>query len=248
MSDSEKQSASGSPIYRHKGPVSEEIVTHATPFLKEIGEHIERHIGPVPTVFHELVSPNAHIDLYIVSPTPARNYYTVVTAGMSSQPMKVPPGAEHLRFAEVLIVLPSNWPGMKPDGTFDREVMKDERYWWPFRWIKTLARLPHQYQTWLGPGHTVPNGDPAKPFADNTKLCCMMVFIPLSLPQEALQLRVGDDVIHFYAAWPLYLEEMKLKMDKGLNALIDKFEKAGTRELIDPVRPNSCVKKSFWRS
>ena len=38
-----------------------------------------------------------------------------------------------------------------------------------------LARLPHEFQTLLWQGHTVPNGDPALPYARNTKLCGALV-------------------------------------------------------------------------
>src|SRR4030095_16507594 len=102
----------GDRIYRHKpkeGPP--EFAAGPTPYLPQIEHHIRRWIGPAPMVFHELLSPEAHIDLPVV-PRPGSappedrplgsSYYTVVTSGMSSRPMNAPEGAEELRYAELM--------------------------------------------------------------------------------------------------------------------------------------------------
>ena len=47
-----------------------------------IEQHIARYFGPNENVFHELISYDIHVDIYIVEPTPERNYYTLVTGGM----------------------------------------------------------------------------------------------------------------------------------------------------------------------
>ena len=63
------------------------------------------------------------------------------------------------------IALPADWK-------LDQESMKDEKWYWPIRLLKSLARLPINCDSWLGHGHTVENREP---FADNTKLCTAMV-------------------------------------------------------------------------
>ena len=40
--------------------------------------------------------------------------------------------------------------------------------YWPYRMLKELARLPHEFDTFLWKGHTVPNGDPPQPYGPNT--------------------------------------------------------------------------------
>lgn len=62
-------------------------------------------------------------------------------AGGDEAPMNAPEGAEEWRYAELLCVLPADWP---------------------VRRLKSLARLPHEHDTWPGPGHTIPHGDPAE--------------------------------------------------------------------------------------
>ena len=56
-----------------------------------------------------MISDLVHIDVHWVQPTPKRPYHTLVTSGMSDKPMTVPAGAEHLRFAELMLCLPPEW-------------------------------------------------------------------------------------------------------------------------------------------
>ncbi len=256
IAPSREVTESGTPVYRYQeraGPPK--LAEGATPFLPEIERHIERTIGPSPMVFHEIVSPEVHLDLHIVPPQESEpdedhpfgtNHYTVITSGLSSRPMNLPAGApDSMRYAELMIALPPDWPGLLPDGTFDGEAMKDEANWWPFRWLKQVARMPHEYNTFIGPGHTIPNGDPAEPFAPGTELCCMLVLIPLLAPKSRTLLINDDITINFYALWPLYQQEMELKLKQGMDALIDKMDGIGATELIDIRRENTC-KRRFW--
>ncbi|AJS59305.1 hypothetical protein UB51_13440 [Paenibacillus sp. IHBB 10380] len=44
-----------------------------------ISKHVEKYIGEIDGVFHEIISDLVHIDILIVKPTKKRNYYTLVT-------------------------------------------------------------------------------------------------------------------------------------------------------------------------
>ncbi len=243
---------SGTPVFRHHAPAAPpKIVTHATPFLEHIDRHVEKTIGPIAMVFHEKVSPTIHLDLLVVGPTNRRvsdklpcggKHFTIVTSGMSTQPMNVPRGYKGPKFMELMIALPPDWPGLHADGTFDQKTMQDERSWWPFRRLKDAARLPAEHNTFLGLGHTIPNGENAAPYADNTRLGCMLVSLPLMAP-ESFDLVINDNVsICFLALMPIYPEEMELKLRDG-GAKLDKLmDAADLTELIDVKRPN-LVKK-----
>jgi len=108
--DDQERSEAGNPIYRHQ-PSDKGFVpaTGDSDSIDRISQHIESHIGKPVTVFHELVSHLVHIDIHVVYPTPERDYYTLITSGMSNQPMKPPPGAEVMRYAELVICLPPTW-------------------------------------------------------------------------------------------------------------------------------------------
>jgi hypothetical protein len=252
-------SAGGVPIYRHpkERPTPAPEVPSVTKYDKQITRHIERTIGPAPMVFHEIVSHDIHLDLHIVPPTnqePSEehplgtHHYTIVTSGLSARPQNVSPEAREnvSPYQELMIALPGDWPGMNPDGTFDRDAIKDDRNWWPFAFLKLVARMPHEYETFLAPGVTIPNGEKAEPFAKNTKLGCVMTF-PSILSPQSKELQITDHLtIQFYALWPLYPEEMQLKLDKGLSPLLDKLIEAEMSELIQIDRPNTCKTKGWF--
>jgi hypothetical protein len=238
MTDELERSESGAPIYRHQRRERPfELAAGDERSIEAISRHIEQYAGPPARVFHELISDLVHVDVHLVEPTTERNYYTLVTSGMSDRPMPAPPGYEDSRYAELVICLPSSWQ-------LTEEAFKDERHYWPIRWLKTLARLPHEYNTWLGATHTVPNGNPPQPFADNTKLCCALLLKPVLFVDGFQTLSVNaDKVIQFLTLVPLYREEMEFKLKSGLDPLLDRLDAAGVTELLDVRRKNVCKRR-----
>ena len=174
-----------------------------------VDEHVEAHVGPVAMVWHEIVSEYVHIDIYHVEPGPGRPFHTLVTSGMSEQPMSAPASFPSFTHAELVALLPTEWP-------LSEEAFADESNYWPVRQLKILARLPHEYNTWLWMDHTVPNGDPPEPFAPSTQLCCSLLEPPLSLPEQFAILDAPDGRhISFFVLLPLYREEMEFKLRAG---------------------------------
>ena len=107
-----------------------------------------------------------------------------------------------------------------------------------------LARLPHEFETFLYHGHTVPNGDPPEPYAANTELCCAWIAPPVLTPDGFGELTMADGrVVHFYAFVPIYEDEMKLKLDRGDDALIEAMDEHGGTELLDPRRPSVAPRR-----
>lgn len=105
--------------------------------------------------------------------------------------------------------------------------------------------MPHKYKTWLGFGHSIPNGDPAEPYAANTKLCGAIVLPSITVPGEFHTLRIDDQKeITFYSVVPLYAEEMNLKLRSGTDELLERFSKKDITDIISVTRPN-VAKKLF---
>lgn len=235
--ESNETSPSGSPIFRHaprEKPFEPAIGDEN--HIKLIEEHVARHLGPPDTVFHELVSDLVHLDVHIIKPTPERNFYTLITSGMSARAMTTPEGAEEFSYAELLLCLPPDWP-------MEQEDFKDENNYWPVRLLKSLARMPHEYDTWLAYSHSVPNGDPAEPYAPGTQFCGAVLAPPVQAPEEFGQLQVSPEmVIHFWAVIPVYAGEMDFKLKKGADALFERFDKSGVTELVDVSRRNTAKK------
>ena len=47
--------------------------------MEAVEEHIRKYFGEIGHVFHELVSPDIHVDICVVPPDGERKYYTLVT-------------------------------------------------------------------------------------------------------------------------------------------------------------------------
>jgi hypothetical protein len=232
-------SESGNPIYRYNPREKPfELVTGDINPIQLMDRHIKAHLGEPAWVFHEIVSDLVHLDVHVVAPTAGRNFYTLLTSGMSARAMKVPEGCENLSYAELMISLPPDWP-------LRQEDFSDERNYWPIRLLKTLGRMPHEYDTWLGDAHTIPNGDPPEPYADNTRFCGAILAPPLMVPEGFRWLKVSPELeINFFALLPLYQEEMDLKLKRGAEALFDRFDKHRVTELVQINRKN-VAKKLF---
>lgn len=103
--------------------------------LEQISAHIERHLGPIEMVFHEIVSDTVHIDVHWVKPTRDFPFARLVTSGMSDLPMSVPEDSGAPAHLELMITLPGQW-------RFDEDALDDERWYWPVGLLKALARFP----------------------------------------------------------------------------------------------------------
>jgi Suppressor of fused protein (SUFU) len=225
-------SLSGDPVEHYQEGPPSFLPPPAELGTEAIVRHIERHLGPVESVFHELISDAVHLDVHWVKPTAARSFHLLVTSGMSDRPMKVPAELEAPRHIELVATLPERW-------AIGDEAFRNENWYWPVRQLKTLARFPHKYDTWLGEGHTVANDDPPQPFAPSTRLCGAILLRPQQVPQAFHELRLGDGrTIRFLAVVPVHDKEMALKTRSGTEALLERFHQAGVTDVIEPTRPS----------
>ncbi|MQX53473.1 suppressor of fused domain protein [Alcanivorax sediminis] len=235
--DDQLVSLSGAPIFRYTDGEKEWEAPDGEECIEEISDHIERHIGDVSSVFHELISDTVHIDVHHVKPTRERPFHTLVTSGMSDRQMNVPEGVNATRYMELMVTLPEGW-------RIDDESFRDEIWYWPVRQLKFLARFPHKFETWLGWGHTIPNGDPAEPFSENTDLSGVIILPSVNVTEEFRSLEINKEkVIEFYSVVPLYDEEMNLKLRKGTDSLLDRFDKYAISDLIEIDRRNIAKKR-----
>ena len=200
--------------------------------MEAVEAHIQQYFGKFENVFHELSSPDIHVDICVVPPSEERDYYTLVTMGMGAHRMNVPEElAEYkLERAELAIALPGNWK-------LKREDLKNERWYWPIRLLKALARLPIASDTWLGFGHTM---DKEEDFAKDTKLCAAILTGPQDTEDgsEVCILPSGEEV-NFYQVIPLYRDELEYKLAHDADALLDKMN--GISFVTYNTRPNAMT-------
>ncbi len=234
-------SESGAPIKRYK-PREEQWVppNMEDSQIEKISAHIEQHVGPVTMVWHEIVSDLVHIDVYEVAPTEDRPYWTLVTSGMSDLPMAASEQNKAWAYAELMLCLPKEWKLGEDD-------LKDDRYYWPIRWLKVLARFPHEYKTWLSWGHSMPNGDPAKPVASDAPFTGIMLLRPKTLATDFWTLKIRDDkIIHFFSVVPLHPGEMDLKLKAGSEEMDRLLDKHKVTEIVNKSR-RDVSKRDWWR-
>jgi hypothetical protein len=143
-------SPSGAPIYRHEEAAPFELASGDEASIAAIAAHIERYLGPVSGVYHELISDKVHLDVYVVPPSANFPFYTLVTSGMSDRPMAVPPGApadEAPPYAELCILLPSTW-NIPEDSAEAGAAFEDENVYWPEDASPPSARIHYLAGLW----------------------------------------------------------------------------------------------------
>ena len=170
---------------------------------------LEEKFGVYTEVIHEIVPSELHIDVIPIPPGKDRNYYTLFTMGMGAYKMAVPDNYGNMNRAELAIRLPSDW----------NIQSTDEKWFWPIRVIKTLARLPYVEKSYLGVYHDIDFGDS---FSEETEMCGIMLdFFDESV--EPLVLESGDWLL-LYNVIPIYRAEMEFKNENGAEALLEKMD------------------------
>lgn len=200
--------------------------------IKSIEAHIEKYFGKIAYVNHEIVSPDIHLDIYVVEPTREKDYYTLITVGMGAHKMNVPKGYNKNKCsrAELIITLPKSW----------ELSLEAEKWYWPTRLLKDLGRLPINSNTWLGYGHTVSN---QVQYDESTELSGAYIFFPYEAKnnEKCFRCKISMlEFVNFYQVIPIYEEEMNYKIENG----ISKFENLFPEDynfIVDPKR------KSFIR-
>ena len=229
----------GSPIYRHNNVQNKGIQAPEQEgvYAEEIEKHFEALFpGRESRVLHEIISDIVHIDVHVMWPTEEQDFFVLYTTGMSDLPMTIPDEVkpehrEGLRLGEVYLCLPGNWP-LTPD-----EMPPEEAYW-PIRMLKFIARFPHQYQTWLGWGHTVPNGPDYAPLDDSVGFGGVVLVGGGDGPLGSITTADGHR-INLYNVIPAYKEEIEYKLKYGMEALDKLFDENGVF-ILGPKRPNLC--------
>lgn len=229
----------GSAVYRYQTPDQgfqppEEVCVS----MEAIEKHME---GIFPGwggfVYHEIISSLVHIDVHILR-EPKGDGYVLYTTGMSDLPMHLPEeiaDREDLKYAELYMILPGDW-NVGEEGENSQDMPYES--FWPFRLLKFLARFPHEYQTWLGWGHTIPNGPEYAPICDGLGFGGAVLTQPSLIPP--LETEDGK-TISFYMVVPAYKEEIEYKLKYGMESLGQRFMENKLPMMLDIHRPNYCA-------
>lgn len=196
-----------------------------------IREHIEKNIGKIQNTLNDNEIPQIPLKLYIIPPDDQRNYGMLITSGMSAYPM-MGPGMAEPTCAELFMLLSPEW-------SLPLKIVKKDESYWPIDYLFRTAKYVHGNRQWFSIGHTFGNGDPPKPFANNTELCAFLFKFPYKeLPPTFCELKIGNKPIYFLQLMPIYREEMEYIINNGPEEFTTRFIKGGVPEYIELERIN----------
>lgn len=203
--------------------------------VKDSVEVIDRHLTQFfdldeIIVLHEKETSPTPSDLFIVQPNEERDYHLLLTCGMSETPMPVPEYFDYLKYAEVMMLLPKNWP-------LGYEDLNDENYYWPIRALLQLSKYTRINNTWLGFGHTIPLNSS---YPANHQFDSLLLLESIHLSESFTYTEKGEKEIHFYSVFPIYKEEREFKLKYGTDKLLDLFERYDIDEIVDVNRRRAC--------
>jgi hypothetical protein len=199
----------------------------------DIIRHMERHFGPVQEQALIEIVPTLGVAINVIPARPHQNPLILFTTGMSDRPQTVPAGADEYRYTELFVRLPGDWPTTQA-------ALRDDNYFWPFKWLRQIAAYPHDNDTWLGgPFPIIANDEPPQPLAPNTKLSCLLLLRETG--EEGTVACQDGRQVALYSLIPLYTEERDLEMAQGIRGLFQALQSRGVSFVVEPGRVNAVT-------
>lgn len=208
-----KRSKGGSRMYEYSGgefdkpQIGFSDESHAA-FQEQREKLYESLFGEADSVYHEVLPLVPHVDVYVYKPTSDRDFYTLITGGMSDLRMTLPRGvsSEYAR-AELVFYC------KEPEKSFQET-------------LRRLAHFPHDNKTWLSYGHTMPNGNPPTPVFGSALLTTFLFMPSIVAPESDLEknLVLDGDPVNLLWVVPLTTAECEYKLENGVNGIYDLFD------------------------
>lgn len=218
-----KRAPDGTAIIRHDEVQTQLGVTpNAQGFRSAREAAYKQMFGEALSISHELLPLIPHIDVYTFQRKRGDQIvYSLVTGGMSDLEMTPPKGAGNDVPRRVELIFYCAEPR--------------EEYIEILRW---LAHFPHSSKSWLGHGHTMPNGNPSVPFSGSTALDTILFSPPIVKKDQTLPelLQLDGQPVCFLWVVPITTAECNLKLEKGFGAIMDLFGKNRHPHIFDPQR------------
>lgn len=193
-------------------------------------EHIREYVGPVESVFHEIDSDSVAIDIHHVPPTDGRDCHTLVTSGISDRPL---PEGSGVRFAELVMCLPADWP-------MDEEALEEDATAWPLAMLRALGRLPYTHGVAFDFGLCTDNLTLPFDMTKDAGFSAVLLAPPVTIPDAFWCLDADNGkVIDFFGAVMLYPRELEYARYQGVVALARALDKLSVTELVRPERESA---------
>ena len=179
-----KKAPDGTNVVRHENIKPKLGITTGTGEFGQAREAVyERLFGKPLSVSHEVFPLVPHIDVYTFKRTLGdKDVYSFVTGGMSDLEMTLPRRADKDVPRRVELIFYCSEPR--------------EEYISTLRWV---AHFPHDSKSWLGHGHTMPNGNPPVPLWGSKELDTLFFLPPIVKKDQTLptELSLSGEPVHF---------------------------------------------------
>lgn len=151
----------------------------------------------------------------------------VMTCGLSDYKMPVMEKWKGREFNEIFFCLPSYW---------ELDDLTNEHFNWVYDWIFRLEQFVREKQTWFGPGHTIPAGNPPVALSPTMKQEYFIFLDPIYLEEELQPVEREEKTIYFLSIVPIFPDELDYKIGKGTYKLVQKFRHRNFDERLDDYR------------
>lgn len=207
-----------------------DTMAHRSPISRAVLDHLSARLGPPTLCYSFQPEQQPRIDLLFVPPSEAsEGAVTVCTLGMSEFVQPVPAGVPQPPRCELMLRLPADWP-------MDEHKLTERHTAWPLHWLTALARMPQRLATWVGPGHTIPNGDPPQPFAEGTGLCGFLIVLPVCFEEGQDVVSTPAGPVALFSALPIHASELRLALERGAGVLLERLLAANVDDVIELTR------------
>ncbi len=176
--------------------------------------YLESRFGPMlDLVAHSTDKQPVHVDMYIRKPNPACAHWTIITSGMSDEPMNIPATAKGILAPRCELIMYANKP--KP---------------WMFIVLKAMAEFVTRQKTYLYWYHTwTPNGALTGTASQLTG--CLL--LPPHLDESSQNdLQIDGDRVEFLWVLPITESERDYAVQNGSEALEEALMTSGL-DLLD---------------
>lgn len=243
-SAAEETSPGDSNVHRHDDrPLEYRTSTRQPKHLEVIARQLQPLLGSRYFIHALQVENVVKVDLIIFPPDGDRNNWTIVTAGMSDKAMAVPASLsskerKELELAELTISLPSDAFSSDASGQVSKDQFREGSQAWIVGLMAILAHLPHDYGTWLGTGHSIPNGDPPEPYTSYIPFSGVIIAPTSQWPEHYRRITTSSGPVNILSVVPVYQDEMNFLLAKGFDALHAELEAFGYTQVMSESRPD----------
>jgi hypothetical protein len=190
-------------------------------------EHLRKYFSSGEIlVYDEKHSPDFHMDVYVIVPGERRDFFTLLTSGVSSIPMNVPDPRCN-PYMELITFLPASWP-------IGKEELGSDSFYWPVKLIKDLGRFPNTHNTWLGFGHTIP--EPKDSFLYEKGFEATVLLKSKTIDEDFQRVSFDDGIIDILMPFPITGKELAFKKEKGIMELMKLYMEYEGDDLITSMR------------